>query len=111
MAEADADKADLAGLLAKAPVDYIAAFAQSAADVQHVRKFLDSQRGGKRTLIIARIQNVAGVHAADEILACADGVMVRGMDLVLEAPFWDLPAISLGIVAKANACGGCLAPC
>jgi pyruvate kinase len=69
--------------------------------------------GARRTSIIARIQNLAGLAAIGEILDAADGVMVRGEDLLLEAPFWDLPAIISTVVSRANASGGpgCLRVC
>ncbi len=84
----------------KEEVDFVAAsFVRSADDVLAVRKILD-ENGGKRILIIAKIENREGVKNIDSILKEADGIMVARGDMGVEIPMEELPGIQKEIIKK-----------
>ncbi len=78
-------------------VDYLAAsFVQSAEDVHRIRDiFMASER---RTPIIAKIENKAGIKNLDEIVKAADGVMVARGDLGVELPLAEVPGFQKKII-------------
>lgn len=85
--------------------DFIAAsFVRSAADVAYLRKFTKALGWGN-VRIIAKIENMDGVHNLDEILEEADGVMVARGDLGVEVPFEEIPALQKDIIKKAYQAG------
>ena len=80
--------------------DFIAAsFVRRASDVEAVRKVLDDC-GGQRVKIIAKIENQEGVDNLDEILACADGIMVARGDLGVEIPAARVPIMQKQMIRK-----------
>jgi pyruvate kinase len=86
-------------------VDYIAlSFTRRLDDVVRARKFLDAN-GGKRIMIIAKIENQEGVENLDDILTISDGVMVARGDMAVELPYQMVPAIQKRMIAKALAKG------
>ena len=78
-------------------VDYLAAsFVQSAEDIQRIRDiFLETDR---RTPIIAKIENKAGIKNLEEIVKAADGVMVARGDLGVELPLAEVPGFQKKII-------------
>jgi len=78
-------------------VDYLAAsFVQSADDIHRIRDiFLETDR---RTPIIAKIENKAGIRHLDEIVKAADGVMVARGDLGVELPLAEVPGFQKKII-------------
>ena len=85
--------------------DFIAAsFTQCADDILKIRHLLDSHNCHD-ILIIAKIENAAGVANIEEILNAADGVMVARGDLGVEIPLEDIPVIQKSIISKAYTAG------
>jgi pyruvate kinase len=78
-------------------VDYLAAsFVQSADDIHRIRDiFLETDR---RTPIIAKIENRAGIKNLEEIVKAADGVMVARGDLGVELPLAEVPGFQKKII-------------
>ena len=78
-------------------VDYLAAsFVQSADDIHRIRNiFLETDR---RTPIIAKIENKAGIKNLEEIVSAADGVMVARGDLGVELPLAEVPGFQKKII-------------
>lgn len=86
-------------------VDIVAAsFIRKAADVLHIRKFLQ-EHGGGDILIFSKIENHEGVHNIDEIIKFSDGIMVARGDLGVEIPTEDVPVVQKMIIEKCNAQG------
>lgn len=86
-------------------VDFIAAsFTQCADDILKIRHFLE-HNNCHDILIIAKIENAAGVANIDEILTVADGIMVARGDLGVEIPLEDIPVIQKSIISKAYSAG------
>ena len=86
-------------------VDFIAAsFTQCADDILKIRHFLE-HNNCHDILIIAKIENAAGVANIDEILSVADGIMVARGDLGVEIPLEDIPVIQKSIISKAYSAG------
>ncbi len=89
----------------KEDFDFIAAsFTQCADDILKIRRFLESHNCHD-ILIIAKIENGAGVDNIDEILGVADGVMVARGDLGVEIPLEEIPVIQKSIISKAYTAG------
>ncbi len=85
--------------------DFIAAsFIRKAADVNEIRKLLDSN-GGSDIHIIAKIENREGVQNIDEIINAADGIMIARGDLGVEIPVQEIPLVQKRIIGKCNAAG------
>jgi len=78
-------------------VDYLAAsFVQSAEDIHRIRDiFLETDR---RTPIIAKIENKAGIKHLEDIVSAADGVMVARGDLGVELPLAEVPGFQKKII-------------
>lgn len=78
-------------------ITYIAAsFIRSAKDVLDVRNLV--QQSARYIPIIAKIENREGVENLDEIIQCADGMMVARGDLGVEVPLEDVPTIQKKII-------------
>lgn len=98
------DKADIEFGI-REDVDFIAAsFTQCAEDILKIRNFLELNNCHD-ILIIAKIENAAGVANIDEILNVADGIMVARGDLGVEIPLEDIPVIQKSIISKAYSAG------
>jgi len=78
-------------------VDYLAAsFVQSADDIHRIRDiFLETDR---RTPIIAKIENKAGIKNLEDIVKAADGIMVARGDLGVELPLAEVPGFQKKII-------------
>jgi pyruvate kinase len=97
---------DVADILfgVKQKMDCIAAsFVQRAADILAIRRVLED--AGYDMLIIAKIENAAGVKNIDEILKVADGIMVARGDLGVEIPTEEVPIIQKLLIQKCNKVG------
>ena len=86
----------------KNDVDFVAAsFVSVKKDVEDMRKFLD-ENGGEDIDIIAKIENSEGIDNIDEIIRCADGIMVARGDLGVEIPAEEVPYLQKTIIQKCN---------
>lgn len=84
-------------------VDYVAvSFPRNAADIEEARALLQ-QAGGTQINIIAKIERVEAVQNLDEIIRCADAVIVARGDLGVEIGYAELPEIQKQIIARARA--------
>ncbi|MBE6605492.1 MAG: pyruvate kinase [Ruminococcaceae bacterium] len=100
----DRDKSDIEFGI-KEDFDFIAAsFTQCADDILKIRHFLEAHNCHD-ILIIAKIENGAGVENIDEILGVADGIMVARGDLGVEIPLEEIPVIQKSIISKAYTAG------
>lgn len=81
-------------------IDFIAAsFCRTAKDMRELKEILVEQ-DCKDIEIIAKIENIEGVHNIDEILDEVNGIMVARGDLGVEVPFEELPAIQKNLIKK-----------
>lgn len=86
-------------------IDFIAAsFVRSADDVRRIRWFLE-EHGGADINIMAKIENREGVDNIDEIIQCADAIMVARGDMGVELPPEEVPVIQKMIIHRASAAG------
>jgi pyruvate kinase len=84
--------------------DYVAlSFVRGAVDIRTCREALAGC--GLDTPVIAKLERVEAIRNLDEILACADGVMVARGDLGVEMAFSDVPAAQKDIIDRANRAG------
>ncbi|MDO4354917.1 MAG: pyruvate kinase [Clostridia bacterium] len=86
-------------------VDFVAAsFVRRKEDVVCLRKFLD-YNGGHDIRIIAKIENLEGVANFDEILSCADGIMVARGDMGVEVGLELLPGLQKRFIQRCYQAG------
>ena len=84
-------------------VDMVAlSFVQSAADVRQAREIIALADVGEVPLI-AKLERPQAVEHLDEILSCADGVMVARGDLGLEIPLEHVPRVQKDVTRRARA--------
>ena len=77
--------------------DFLAAsFTRTAADIQDIRRLLDSRQSQMR--IIAKIENREGVDNIDAILSAADAIMIARGDMGVEIDFTEIPVIQKDII-------------
>ena len=77
--------------------DFLAAsFTRTAADIQDIRRLLDSKQSRMR--IIAKIENREGVDNIDAILSAADAIMIARGDMGVEIDFTEIPVIQKDII-------------
>lgn len=95
----EADKSDiLFGI--EQEVDFIAAsFVRSADDIKKLRSLLHAN-GGDGIQVIAKIENLEGIHNLEEIIDLSDGIMVARGDLGVEIPFKHLPALQKDMIER-----------
>jgi pyruvate kinase len=94
------DRRDLA-LAVEEGVDFIGlSFVQRPEDVQQLRALLPDN-----ILVVAKIEKDTAVERIDEILECADAVMVARGDLGVELPFEQVPVVQKRIIHLANLFG------
>lgn len=80
--------------------DFIAAsFTRSADDILEIRKIL-KEHNCNSIKIIAKIENLEGVHNIDEIIKVSDGIMIARGDMGVEIPNEDVPVIQKMIIKK-----------
>jgi len=83
-------------------VDYVAlSFVRNARDVELIRE--RTSQAGRGTPLIAKIERHEALHAIDEILAAADGIMIARGDLGVEIPIERIPQAQRTLIEKANA--------
>lgn len=83
-------------------VDFIAAsFVRSAEGILEIKALLKECKA-PHIPIIAKIENGEGIKNIDEILHCADGIMVARGDLGVEIPAQELPYIQKWLIQKCN---------
>ena len=86
----------------KQGVDFIAAsFVRSAEGVLEIKALLKSQNAS-HIPVIAKIENAEGIKNIDEILHCADGIMVARGDLGVEIPAQEVPYLQKWLIQKCN---------
>ncbi|GAC1647283.1 MAG: pyruvate kinase [Gemmatimonadaceae bacterium] len=94
------DRADVAFAVAQG-LDYVAlSFVRRGDDIRALRAMVP-----KEMLIIAKIEKDQALTNIDEIIRCADGVMVARGDLGVELPFEEVPLAQKRIIALANQIG------
>ncbi|MEI7590904.1 MAG: pyruvate kinase, partial [Deltaproteobacteria bacterium] len=85
-------------------VDFVAlSFVSSADDIIKVREFIHSKNANIG--IIAKIERNTALDNLDEIIDCADGIMVARGDLGLEIPIQRVPIVQKNIINKCNLLG------
>ena len=83
-------------------VDFIAAsFVRNAECILEIRAWL-KERGSPYIPIIAKIENAEGIKNIEEIIRCADGVMVARGDLGVEIPAEEVPYLQKMLIQKCN---------
>lgn len=79
-------------------------FVRNKEDLQTVRAALD-EAGASHVEIFAKIENLRGVAALDELLPYCDHVVIARGDLGNAMPLWELPKVQKEIAAKCRAAG------
>lgn len=83
-------------------VDFIAAsFVRNAECILEIKAVL-KQCNAPYIPIIAKIENAEGIKNIDEIIRCADGIMVARGDLGVEIPAEEVPYLQKQIIQKCN---------
>ena len=81
-------------------VDFVAAsFVRSKQDIIDLRKFIN-YNGGHDIRIIAKIENLQGIEAFDDILELSDGIMVARGDMGVEVEYERLPGLQKRFIHK-----------
>lgn len=84
--------------------DFLAAsFVRSKEDILEVRKILDEHNSHMK--IIAKIENMQGIHNLEEILEASDGIMVARGDMGVEIPMEEVPVVQKQMIKMAEAKG------
>lgn len=95
----EADEADIR-FGAKIGFDFIAAsFVRRRQDIIDLRNLI--RECGSNMKIIAKIENLEGIHNIEEILSVSDGIMVARGDMGVEIPGEDVPVIQKRIIKNA----------
>lgn len=83
-------------------VDFIAAsFVRSAEGILEIKALLKEHKAS-HIPVIAKIENAEGIKNIDEILHCADGIMVARGDLGVEIPAQEVPYLQKWLIQKCN---------
>lgn len=83
-------------------IDFIAAsFVRNAECILEIRSFL-KECDAPYIPIIAKIENAEGIRNIDEIVRCADGVMVARGDLGVEIPAEEVPYLQKFLIQTCN---------
>ena len=102
----DKDRSDLRFALAHG-VDWLAlSFVRSAADVRALTDIVREQSAGQPPVpVIAKIEKPAALEHLDEIVQCADGIMVARGDLGIELSPEQVPMAQKEMVRACNQAG------
>ncbi len=83
-------------------IDFIAAsFVRNAECILEIKAYL-RELNAPYIPIIAKIENAEGIQNIDEIIRCADGVMVARGDLGVEIPAEEVPYLQKVLIQKCN---------
>ena len=83
-------------------VDFIAAsFVRNAECILEIKSFLRECKA-PYIPVIAKIENFEAIKNIDEIIRCADGIMVARGDLGVEIPAEEVPYLQKTIIQKCN---------
>ncbi|MGO5051368.1 pyruvate kinase [Lachnospiraceae bacterium LCP25S3_G4] len=83
-------------------IDFIAAsFVRSVECILEIKALL-KENGYPYIPIIAKIENAEGIKNIDEIIHCADGIMVARGDLGVEIPEEEVPYLQKLLIKKCN---------
>ena len=97
----DKDREDIIFGLSQG-IDFIAAsFVRSAECILEIKALL-KEHGKPLLPVIAKIENAEGIKNIDEIIHCADGIMVARGDLGVEIPAEKVPYLQKIIIQKCN---------
>ena len=84
--------------------DFLAAsFVRCKEDILSVRKIIEEH--GSHMKIIAKIENMQGIHNLEKILEASDGIMVARGDMGVEIPLEEVPVIQKRMIKMAEAQG------
>lgn len=84
--------------------DFLAAsFVRCKEDILEVRKILDDHNSHMK--IIAKIENMQGIHNLEDILTVSDGIMVARGDMGVEIPMEEVPVMQKRMIKMAEAQG------
>ena len=89
-------------------IDYIAcSFVSCKQDLVDVCEYINSlgYRCGTDVVLIAKIENRAGIDNIDEICEMCDGIMIARGDLGVEIPFHELPSVQKNLTTKCRMIG------
>lgn len=76
-----------------------ASFARTKEDILQVRQILKEH--GSNMKIIAKIENMQGIHNLEEILSVSDGIMVARGDMGVEIPLEEVPILQKKMIKMA----------
>ena len=79
--------------------DVMQPFVRSARDLMEVRKAME-ERGAGNCRLFAKIENRAGIEAAEQILPLTDMLVIARGDLGNAVPLWELPYVQKEISLK-----------
>lgn len=97
----DKDREDIAFGVEQG-IDFIAAsFVRSAECILEIKALLKNMKA-PYIPIIAKIENEEGIRNIDEIIRCADGIMVARGDLGVEIPAEQVPYLQKMLIQKCN---------
>ena len=84
--------------------DFLAAsFVRCREDILEVRKILDENNSHMK--IIAKIENMQGIHNLEDILTVSDGIMVARGDMGVEIPMEEVPVMQKRMIKLAESQG------
>ncbi len=95
------DKEDIAFGVEQGVDFIVASFVRSAEAILEIRTLL-KECNAPYIPIIAKIENAEGIKNIDEILECADGIMVARGDLGVEIPPQEIPHLQKWLIQKCN---------